>query len=499
MYTFRPVLTALLLTFSFSMASASGKDFRYTPQAREAYAKATSLRFGEAYALLSQIRLTDPGNLVVYHIENYIDFFKIYINEDEKEYKALGEKRDSRLEKIEQEGSPESPYYRFVQADIRLQWALAQLRFGDYFSAFTEVSKAHRLLQENQALHPEFLPNQKDLGILHAMVGTIPDSYKWGIKVLSGLRGTVEGGRSELQQVIIKMKDDPGYAFGQETYVLYALLMLHLEKEEDAAWDILRQAGLSPAENPLHCFLVANMAMRTGRNDKAVEVLEKRPSGPGFHEFPYLDYMHGLAKLRRLDKDAAPYFKRYIAAYNGRNFIKEAHQKLAWQALVNGDQLGYAKQMQTCLSVGYDVAGGDKDAQREAESGKPPHLALLKARLLFDGGYYLEGHELLQGLDAGQLGADAQLEYHYRMGRMLHGLERYPEALKSYQRAFVMGSESPLFFACNAALQMGLIYEELDKPQAAANAFERCLSLKPEAYRTGLHQQAKAGLSRLKG
>ena len=44
---------------------------------------------------------------------------------------------------------------------------------------------------------------------------------------------------------------------------------------------------------------------------------------------------------------------------------------------------------------------------------------------------------------------------------------------------------------------MGLIYEATgDLPKARA-AFERCLSLEPEEYRTGLHQKAKSGLARL--
>ena len=50
-----------------------------------------------------------------------------------------------------------------------------KLKFEEYFTAFNEVSKAYKLLTENQYRHPSFVANKKSLGILHAIIGTIPD------------------------------------------------------------------------------------------------------------------------------------------------------------------------------------------------------------------------------------------------------------------------------------------------------------------------------------
>ena len=486
-----------LLLGSPSQAKNNAKYFRFSPDARSAYEKVTQLRFGEAYVLLAQIRLNDPDNLIVHHIENYIDFFTLYIDEEEEAYERLKEKRDRRLEKIKKNGDPASPYYLFVQADIRLQWALARLRFEDYLGAFTEVSKAHRLLKRNEVLFPDFMPNKKDLGILHAMVGTIPDSYKWGVKLLSGLEGTIEEGRREIEQVLAYARAHEDFIFEKETAVLYAFLLLHLENEGTAAWRAISDAGLQPQRNPLHCFVMANIAMRTGRNDAALALLRQRPRGSAYHRFPYLEYMLGLAKLRRLDTDATPHFEAYLKAYNGRNFIKEAYQKLGWQALINGDRAAYFSYMEQCILKGEDKAGGDQHALEEATSGKVPNLSLLKARLLFDGGYYHKGYQLLMRQSAHRFQGEHQLEYYYRLGRLLHGMERYQEALQRYRTTIEKGAESPRFFACNAALQMGIIYEGLGQRKQARRAYERCLDLKPEEYRLGLHQKAKSGLARL--
>ncbi len=83
------------------------------------------------------------------------------------------------------------------------------------------------------------------------------------------------------------------------------------------------------------------------------------------------------------------------------------------------------------------------------------------------------------------------------MGRILHGLKRYSEAIASYQKSIALGKNAPFYFACNAALQTGMIYETLGKPEQAKEFFRLCLSMNPDDYRTSLHQAAKAGLSRI--
>lgn len=493
----RRATISIILLFSLASTAFAEKYFDFTPLARSAYEKAISLRFGEAYALMAQLRLQEPDNLIVYHIENYIDFFTVYITEEEQQYKRLKKKAAERLEYIEQ-GNASSPYYLFVQADIRLQWALAKLRFEDYLGAFTDVSKAHKLLKANEEAYPDFMPNKKDLGILHAMVGTIPDSYKWGVKILGGLSGTIEQGKKEIESVLTYAEGND-FIFEQETWVLYAFLLLHLNNEKEAAWQAVNRGKLQAATNPLHCFVMANIAMRTGKNDTAIQILETRSQGNGTIDFPYLDYMLGLAKLRRLDADAGPHFQSYLNRYQGRNFVKEAYQKLAWQALLNGDIDAYHTHMENCQDKGYAIAGGDKSALQEAKDAKAPQIDLLKARLLFDGGYYLKGYELLESVAQHRpfFGKD-ELEYYYRLGRLCHGMKKYNRAIEHYHSTIAKGAESKYYFACNAALQTGLIYEETGNKEAARRAFGKCLQLKPEEYRLGLHQQAKAGLARLK-
>lgn len=492
------LLILQLFFFLLPQLAIAQKRFEWTPDLRAAYQKILSLRFQEAENNLSRVRKNDPDNMLTLHVENYLDFFHVYLNEDETEFKKLEKNKDLRLSRIEKEGDRNSPYYLFLQADIRLHWALARLKFEQFSTAFFETNKAFKLLTENEKKFPAFMPNKKDLGILHAMTGTIPGNYKWAVDWLSSLEGTISEGRSELEEVITyAQKND--FIYEQEIYVYYAYLLLHLDNDSDEAWKVINTARLNPAENPLACFIMANVAMRTDRGNEAIAFLEKRPAGKQFYPFYYLDYMQGLAKLQRLDEDADDYLLRYVNNFKGRNFIKDAYQKLAWHSLINGDQAAYEKYMGLCKSKGYTIVGSDKSAYDEAKSGLMPAVDLLKARLLFDGGHFHQAYDLLKNKKPDDYFSEKnQLEFSYRMGRITHKLGRYGEALHFYQTAIDRGGKSAWYFACRAALEKGHILEAQGKNSLAIEAYRQCLSMSPNDHKTGLHQQAKAGLKRLK-
>lgn len=477
---------------------SSNPHFSYTPEAERAYHLVLALRFDEAQELIDEIKQEDPNNLVVHHLENYRDIFSIFISEDEALFRLLKGNREERLRQL-QKGDPKSPWYLYIQADVRLQWALMRLRFGELLGGFNDVSKAYQLLERNQKYFPDFMPNKKDLGILHAIVGTVPDQYQWGVKLLSGLEGSIPLGSIELEEVLQYGRKYP-FVFQQETAVLYAYVLLHIAQDPQAAWMVVQEAGLNPRKNLLHAFIMANIAMRTDQNDRAIEILGQRPKSKQYAEIPYLYFMEGITRLRRLEQGTQVHFIQYIDSFKGQNFIKEAYQKLGWVALLEEDQEKYHYWMRQCIGEGSSDAGPDKHALMEAQSERIPPLPLLKARLLFDGGYHQQAYDVL-AVYAPQDFPDPyhQLEYTYRMGRVLHGMHRYQAAILFYEIAVRKGRDLPYFFACNAALQQGKIYEIQGYFKPAHAAYTLCLSLKPDEYRTGLHQSAKAGLKRLEG
>ena len=147
-------MTSLLLLCSL-LISAQYR-FEITPDIEEAYDYAMSLRKTEAKKKLQYIKTSDPNNLMVLHVENYLDFFEIFINEDESQFDELERNKKQRLQQIEN-AKVKSPYSRFVKAEIILQWALARMKFNQRFTAAQEIYSAYNLLEKNVAIYPEFL------------------------------------------------------------------------------------------------------------------------------------------------------------------------------------------------------------------------------------------------------------------------------------------------------------------------------------------------------
>ena len=103
--------------------------FEYDAQCQSVYKAITSLQFNKAYSGIASLKLESPHNLVVHHLENYLDFFYLYINGDQKTFDRLKPRRAQRIEKVSA-GDNSSPYYLYIQAEIYLQWALIRLRFS---------------------------------------------------------------------------------------------------------------------------------------------------------------------------------------------------------------------------------------------------------------------------------------------------------------------------------------------------------------------------------
>ncbi len=485
------VLAPLLLALA-RPALAANPEYYYdfSPRAEAIYQRVLRLELKDAQADIEALRSTSPTNLVTYHLESYLDFFRLYLSGDERLDTELEVRFAKRISQLEL-GDVRSPYHRYALAEARLHRSLIHLRFERHLAAFRELNKANKLLRDNVQEFPDFLLTYKDLGLLHAAIGSIPPQYKWGVTLISSLNGTIAEGRKELA-LALRDRESPFYL---ETAVLSAFLELHLADAPTRAWQQVNALGLRPKTNALHCFILANLAMHNGKNEVALQILEAQPRGGAAADFPYLDFMLGLAKLRNLNAQGRVHFQSFNLRYAGRHFKEEARQKIAWSYLLEGNTAAY----QSAIDAigGGSRSGGDENAAREAAGSRPPHPGLLRARLLFDGNYCTRARAQLDAIAVDKLSTEEHLEYLYRTGRVLEGLKDYTGALSFYQRTVQMGRNQPAFYACKSALQAGLIEEERGNRERARAYFNDCLSISPAEYRAGLHLLAKAGLNRV--
>lgn len=474
-------------------ATAPSGSFQVTTQIREAYNLVFALRLHEAAQVLAAIEQNDPGNLMAYYVADFIDFFNIFLDDNVALYQAAKSQRDLRLRLVTM-GDASSPYFLFVQAEIYVHRALLRMKFQENFAAASDISQAFKLLKRNQRRFPGFAPNYKTLGVLKAAVGTIPEQYKWAVELLSSMEGTVSDGIKDLERALLD-KDQLTY---RETQYLYMLALLHFQNMPDQALAYGRTAGFKPDAHLLDCFVLSHIAIKGGRSEAALQWLGSKPTAGESRVVAFLDLLYGTAKLQRLDKDADLLLSKFLDEYPGNNYRKEALQKLAWHHLVHDNPAAYKSYMDLCRFAGSAEIESDKYALKEAQTGVMPHPELLKARLLFDGGYYFKALEILEAIPVDRLSTACKLEHRYRSGRIFKEIGREYDALFQFKMTISEGTSSTEYYACAAALQAGLLYEKNKDAANATHYYKTCLSLQPEDYRAGLHQKAKAGLSRLK-
>ncbi len=468
-------------------------QYHFTPNddIKEAYTYASSLRHEKARVKIKLIKEKDPYNLLVYHIENYIDFFEIFIREEEDQFKFLEKNKNLRLEQIKK-GDKNDPFFRFCQAEIHLHWALVRLKFGQKFTATREVYSAYILLEENKKLFPQFANTYKSLSIIRVLAQSIPGV----VRFLFGIESSIVKGTREAKFVYDHSKNE-GSIFKDEIAIIYAYILYYQNNRKEEAQSILEKSFPGRTDNPLISFVTANMALKNGKNDLAIKILSERPKGKDYIEFHYLSFVLGKLKLYQLDKGSKVYLESFIKNFNGRHYIKEALQKMAWYHWVIEDDInGYQYYMNRIKNEGYDLIDEDKQALSEARSGIIPDKDLLKARLLFDGNFLNKAYQVLNDKQDKYTNGAHQLEYNYRMGRICHELHKENEAINYYAQT-LQSSEKKSYYLCNSALQMALILEKNNKLSQALDYIKLCLSFSPDQYANSLHQKAKSAKLRI--
>lgn len=464
---------------------------------RKAYELVTSLRFNRANQYIELEKKINPENKLIMLSENYRDCMEIILNEDKAQLDKISERKDARLKILEKE-QEQSPYYLYAQAEVNMQWAFAHIKTGEYLNGVLEINRAYKMLTKNVNKFPQFVPHYKSIGLLHALIGVVPDEYKWAVNLL-GFSGSLQQGNKELLQFYnAAFSDTINQCYQTEATLMLGIIQLNFIPDEVSLNNILHQINQQKQMNPVLSFVYADICMHNGNSAEAVKHLMKNKYAENtFFKFHYLNYLLGMAKLYHLEEDAPVYLETYVKEFKGKTFVKAAYLKLAYHYLLHQNTDRYKYYLQQIPLYGNEITDEDKSAQKESKQVNLPNLYLLKSRLLFDGGYYSESYtSLIRANKEDFKTTKEQLEFIYRLGRIQHKKENYNKAIYYYQMAMKNGDSYPYYFAANAALNLGLIYETLENKSKAKYYFEACLKMKDHEYQRSIDQKAKAGLKR---
>jgi hypothetical protein len=487
-------LSGLLLFFSSAKAQ---NVFDFNARCQLAYRDIMQLKLKPGAQLLQEEKQKNPSNLIPYFLENYIDFFTLFFNEDPDEYKRRKPNLDKRIELMGR-GPENSPFYLFTKSVIHFQWAAVQIKFGNNWDAGWEFRRSFLQNKDLMKQYPNFTPGWVYNGAMQVAAGTIPDGYQW-LSGLLGIKGTIAEGMKRIDE-FFNSSDTNSKLFHDEAIFYYLYLRFYVKNDKEGVLDFVKAQQLDVVNNHLFAYLAANLSLNNQRAENAERIIRERKISDEYLYTPVWDLEMGYARLHHLESDANIYFEKFISNFKGRFYVKDALQKLSWHYYLHDDISKAQTYRNMIINSGSLDTEADKQAQKEAQSGIWPDKLLLRVRMLNDGGYLREALRLLQGKSVADFSTEAtKLEFSYRVGRLYDDLNNDSGAVKFYKSAIALGEHRKEYFAARSALQLGYMYENAGDKQTAIAWYQRCLKMKDHDFKNSLDSRAKAGIARCKG
>ena len=487
-FIYHPFFILLFFTPLISRA-----EFTFTPKNEAAYTEFLNLRINNGQSLINQALKENSSNGISICIANYGDAIKIFLSEDEKLYKLLSKNEEVRIAKL-QRLEKDSPYYRFTQAEIKLQWAFVKLKMGEELNAMMGLRSSYKLLEENIKLYPDFIPNKKTMGLLNVLIGSIPSNYNWALSLI-GMEGDIDKGIEQLNEVCTN--DNPFKLEASIIKVIVENYIVHANKANLTGAD---QLYSSNSNNILICYLYAAILTKNARGIEALLTLVKRPISADIIYFPHIDLILGELNLSKGDyQNARIHYKTFLLNYKGKNSLKDTYFKLFLSYWLNDEDDLALPYFDKIVTSGKELYDSDKHAQRIAKNHEIPNKTLTKIRLYTDGGYYDKAFDLLKILSLGQFFTKREkLEYLYRTARLYHKAGQVNDAIGYYNKTIELSKDETYYFAPNSALQLGYIYQSRNEKGEAIKQFTLALSYKNYEYKNSIDNKAKAALNELK-
>ncbi|TDE16172.1 hypothetical protein [Dyadobacter psychrotolerans] len=472
-------------------------DVKFIPKLQRAYFEIQKLRLQTARALIEEERNSNADNALIPYLDNYADLHYLLISEDKTAYKKLSEKEEQRLSAID-ELADNSPYKRFFQAEIRMHWAFAKMKFGNEVSGAWDIIKAYRLLDENRKKFPAFSPTLKSLGLLHVLIGSVPENYTWVTKIL-GLKGNIPLGVQEIQTVI---REEP--FFQQEAQLIDLLLHAYTLQLSNAQRAKIKQLPKDQPDNLLLHFFATTILIKEGNSREASSYLNEAPQGNAYIPFPFLNYLKGEIALQQGKYDSAfSWYALFQKNYKGFNYIKDSNLKLfmcRWLANRDGEAIPFIRRLQ---NTGSEIIEADKLAQRTAAeflAGKiqVQQKVLYRSRYATDGGYLDKALEELESVSEKSFSnVSDKSEFNYRKGRILQKSENMEGCIPYFERAVALTKNTSIGFGASSALQLGYIFRDRKQKDKAVSSFKTAMSYKKYEYKNSIDNKARAALSEL--
>lgn len=427
------------------------------------------------------------------YVSSLSEILELLITEDEVKFEKYEDAWSDRIDELE-DIDPVTADALFTLAELRLQWAFIYLKFGHEVDAAWNIRQAYLQVQRCKEKFPQFIPVKKTSGVLEVMLGSVPEKYQWVINMF-GMEGSVQKGLQELESI-----KNANIDLSFETAMIYHLTEGFILQQTAPAADGLSKLIVEYPDQRLLLFLGGCVAIKNSESEKALGYFKTLQQNQNGLQIAYADYQTGEVYLHKGEyKSSVDYYQKFLFAYTGLNYVKDAHYKIGICYWLQGKAKEALKYFTKAKTAGNESTEADKYAARSLAENIDPNVKLSKIRYATDGGYYAAAEKLIGAVTDMDLPSKKEkIEFVYRKARLYHKSNSLTDAKQNYLQTISQTGTENWYFAPNACLQLGYIFADEKNTPEAKRYFEKALTYKKHEYKNSIDSKAKSALARLK-
>ncbi len=432
--------------------------------------------------------------------QNTIDLYRAVSSMNPAHSEIYKQDWDEKFESVN--GLPDAdPLREVMLAEMSAKRAIIEFIQHNYFSTVRYVRSARKYLDLSYARHGRMVEQLKLEGLFEVMLGSLPEQYHWIARPL-GLSGNITTGVRYLRISATTCR-----LLTAESYLLLALVEKNiLDQPAQTLHRLSNYQRRRANRSILIDFFLASCHQRLKQNEASLRILSDRSAYPASQvgDFPFWDYLSGKAWYFHGNMvRARTAFSAFLDGYRGNLFRIDATFRIGMSWLLDGQAEQAAPWFQAIVNAD-DTDRFDEDEYAAnmsewllADAPGPVLLHLFRARNAYDGGYFSRAKDILeQTCDSYALRPWEWVEWHYRMGRILHDEQNNAEAATHYRSALRYEANAyNSWLQAYACFYLGNIAADAGHESEARKWIGQALEMDDYFYQAGLENRCKSLLS----
>ncbi len=461
-------LTILLLFMSF-LVSAAQETTILSNNGQKKLLQIYQSPGNDFLSLMTQPEKPTPEN-------EYLRLYNLFIAYQSHERSLYADRFHMGIAKFES-AFDSTPLTQLMHVTLLIQESLLYWNQKEMADGARSFYKAHRLFRklDKKQYSTDYLKLQ---AIFNIFLSQIPESFQF-LASLLGLEGNIYDGFQQLKEYALATKQQPGSFC--EALVLQAYCQLKFGEPSEKQVHLLLNE-VADCSSPLLHFIAGSLAIKNKMSNEGLAVIVSM-NKQAFEAFPLLHYAHGRLLLNQLDSECIPALQAFDDNYPGHSFKTDALMRQAWWFHLQKQETTRDSLIAQVLLQEQLPTSNDQQAHKEITALASTPLALLKARILYDGSHFKQAKQVLDNTNRDDVTPYYLPEYYYRLGKINLTLQEPTAALSSFDRVIGLSQDDTRYFGPYAAIEAAKIQLAQHDSISAQNYLEAARQLNTGEYK----------------